>query len=47
MNNKQTIVTFALDLKEKFPLNLERRYNAKQIWIEIDQLTKKYLNDKL
>lgn len=42
--NKHLIVNFALDLKAMFPIERDRRYNSKAIWIAIDKLTKEYLN---
>jgi hypothetical protein len=43
-HNQNIIVSFALDLKFKFPLERGRRYDVKHIWIEIDKLTKEYIN---
>lgn len=44
--DKNIIVKFALDIKSKFPIDRDRRFSSKNIWIEIDKLTKEYLNKK-
>ena len=41
MNN--VISIFALELKEKFPIDRVKRYDTKYIHLEIDRLTKEYL----
>lgn len=40
------LILFALDLKGRFSLDRNRRYDVKYIWKEIDVLTKEYLNKK-
>ena len=44
MNN--VIAIFAIELKEKFPIERSKRYDTKYIHLEIDRLTKEYLNKK-
>ena len=44
--DKNIVTRFALDLKEKFPIERDRRFSSKNIWIQIDKLTKEYLNKK-